>query len=216
MTTILIVDDHVLFRDGLKAIFRYWDDFQVLDDAENGEEAIRKVRDLMPDMVLMDVAMPVMDGITATQQIKREFPAVRVVIVTVSDESEDLFRALKAGASGYILKNTPSRRLHDLLRGVMHNETPLSGAVATKIVEEFSRPQVEKRCPDLLTEPLTEREQSILELLVGGLTNMEIAQRLYLSESTVKKYLHNVLEKLHLNNRVEAAAYAAREGLVKR
>jgi len=216
MTSILIADDHVLFREGLRAILDSWDDFEVVDEAANGAEAIQKVADLMPDIALMDIAMPLMDGIQATQTIKRELPSVRVVILTVSEEGEDLYRALKAGADGYIIKNTPSRQLHDLLRGVMHHETALSGAMATKIVEEFYRPRPAKVPGNPLNESLTEREYSILELLVDGLTNAEIGQRLFVSESSVKKYLHNILQKLHLNNRVEAATYALREGLIKR
>lgn len=215
MTSILIVDDHILFREGLSTIISQWTDFEVAGEASNGSEAVRLVPGMLPDIVLMDVNMPVLGGIEAAGQIKRAFPSVKVVMLTVSEEDDDLFEALKAGASGYILKDTPSRRLHDLLRGVLQNETPISGSMATKIVEEFNRPHEKKHpeCP--LKEPLTEREQSILELLVYGKTNAEIAESLFLSESTVKKYLHNVLEKLQLNNRVEAAAYAVREEMRK-
>lgn len=215
MQSILVADDHVLFREGLNSIMSRWEDFEIAGEAANGMEAVCKVGETMPDIVLMDVNMPVMDGIEAARQIKRKFPAVRVVMLTVSEEDVDLFQALKAGASGYILKDTPSRRLHDLLRGVLNNETPVSGAMATKIVKEFNRPRDEEdpKCP--LREALTEREKAILELLARGKTNAEIAGQLFLSESTVKKYLHNVLEKLQLNNRVEAAVYAAREGLGK-
>lgn len=216
MPSVIITDDHVLFREGLIALISQWDDFKILGEADNGEDAIRKVRDLSPDIVLMDIAMPVMDGITATEKIKREYPAVRVVMLTISEEDEDLFRALKAGACGYILKNMPAKRLHDLLRGVMNNETPISGVMATKMVAEFNRPVTETKPARTPLESLTEREKSILELLVDGFTNTEIANKLYLSESTIKKDLHNVLEKLHLNNRVEAVAYAIKRGLIKK
>lgn len=214
MTTILIVDDHILFREGMRNIIQKWEDFEVVGEAANGMEAIEKVADVLPDIVLMDINMPGMNGIKATWQIKQKFPSVQVVMLTMSEEDEDLFLALKSGASGYILKDIPSRRFHDLLRGVMHNETPISGVMATKVVAEFNQPQDKSDTKSWLREPLTNREQEILEKLVEGKTNAEIAEEIFLSESTVKKYLRNILEKLHLKNRVEAAAYAVREGLL--
>jgi DNA-binding NarL/FixJ family response regulator len=136
-------------------------------------------------------------------------------MLTVSEDEENLFEALKAGARGYVLKDTPSRRLHDLLRGVMHGETPFSGIMATKILDEFNRADAKALLPKpALIEPLNEREQEILKLVVAGQSNGEIAEHLGLAENTVKKYFHNILQKLQLNNRVEAAVYAVREGLV--
>lgn len=213
MPSILIVDDHVLFREGLRSLIAGWEDFEVVGEAEDGEEALRAVAQFLPDIVLMDVLMPVLDGITATGEIKRQFPRCQVVMLTISEEATHLFQALKAGASGYILKGTPARRLHDLLRGIMRNETPISAALATKIVEEFRQPQDQATCA--LGETLTERELAILELLVHGRTNAQIAEQLHLSESSIKKCLHSILHKLHLKNRVEIAAYAVKEGLVK-
>jgi len=213
--TVLIVDDHALFREGLRNIIGRWEDFSVVGEAKNGQEAILSARELMPDIILMDISMPVMDGIAATRRIVREMPAIRVVILTMSEEAEDLFEAIKVGARGYVLKDTPSHRLHDKLSGVLQGEAPLSGLMAAKILNEFNKlnetPEARLQAS---RDPLTAREKQVLELVVQGLSNPEISAQLYLSQNTVKKYLHNVLEKLHLNNRVEAALYAVREGLV--
>ncbi len=214
MNTILIVDDHVLFREGMRNIIRHWDDCEVIGEASNGLEALNLARELLPDIILMDIAMPVMDGINATKQISGELPSVRIVMLTMSEEEDDLFNAIKCGAQGYVLKDTPSKRLHDELRRMLQGETPLSGLMATKALEEFSRSRNQSRTLSDYREPLTEREHQVLELLVAGLTNTEIAEKIYLSENTIKKHLHNILQKLHLNNRVEAAVFAVKEGLV--
>lgn len=213
MNTILLVDDHVLFREGLFSLMQRWEDFEVVGEASNGQQAILMSRDYLPDLVLMDITMPVMNGLEATKRITRELPTTRVVILTVSEDEENLFEAIKSGAAGYILKDAPSRRLHDQLRGVMRGESPLSGAVATKMLAEFNR-QSEKHGSTEVEEPLTEREQEVLQHVSEGLSNQEIAERLCLSENTIKKHLRNILQKLHLNNRVQAAVFAAREGLI--
>jgi DNA-binding NarL/FixJ family response regulator len=217
MNRILIVDDHILFREGLCHLIAHWEDFEVIGDACNGQEAIILARETVPDLVLMDINMPVVNGIEATQRISRELPATHIVMLTVSEDEASLFEALKAGARGYVLKNTPSRRLHDLMRGVMHGETPFSGIMATKILAEFNKAE-EKQLPISIahTEPLTERETQILKLVVAGQSNIEIAVQMGLAENTIKKYFHNILQKLQLNNRVEAAVYAVREGLVSK
>jgi DNA-binding NarL/FixJ family response regulator len=216
MITLLIADDHLLFREGMRNIIAHWDDFQVVGEAANGLEAIQMSRELMPDIVLMDISMPVLNGIEATRRISRELPSVQIVILTSSEEEKNLFEAIKGGARGYVLKDTPSRRLHDSLRGVMHGESTLAGVMASKMLEEFNRPWKEQSSGAVIAyiEPLTERERQVLELVSKGLSNQLIAERLVLSENTIKKYLHNIMEKLHLNNRVEAAMYAVREGLV--
>ena len=214
--TLLIVDDHVLFREGLHNIISHWEDFEVVGEACNGQEAIAQARELLPDIILMDIAMPVMDGLQATLQIARQLPSSQVVMLTMSEDEEDLFQALKNGAHGYVLKDIPSSGLHKKLSGVLRGEAALSGAMATKILKEFGKTHlVSEASGAAAVEPLTERERQVLDLVAQGLTNPEIAAKLYLSENTVKKYLHNILEKLHLNNRVEAAIYAFREGLVK-
>ena len=214
MNSILIADDHILFREGLRSLIGHWTDFVVAGEASNGAEAVEMAHELLPEIVLMDVTMPVMNGIEATRRIARELPSTHIVMLTVAEEPDYLFQALKNGARGYVLKDTPSRRLRDLLRGVLRGETPLSGAVATLMLENFRREESEPAAsPEV--EPLTEREQQVLEWVVEGLTNAEIATQLYLSENTVKKYLRNILQKLHLNSRVEAAVYAVREGIVE-
>jgi len=214
MNRILIVDDHVLFREGIRNIIHYWEDFEVVGEASNGLEALSLARELLPDIILMDIAMPVMDGIQTTKRIVCELPSIRVVMLTTSEEEENLLNAIKVGAKGYLLKDTPSKRLHDELRRMAQGETPLSGLMATKVLKEFSRSSSPSKSPDEYQEPLTEREHQILELLVEGLSNVEIAERVYLSENTVKKHVHNILGKFHSNNRVEAAVHAVREGLV--
>jgi DNA-binding NarL/FixJ family response regulator len=217
MNRLLIVDDHVLFREGLVHIIAHWEDFEAIGEASNGQEALAFARESLPDLVLMDINMPVMNGIEATRIMAREIPSTHIVMLTVSEDEENLFEALKAGARGYVLKNTPSRRLHDLLRGVMHGETPFSGIMATKILDEFNRTDTKALLPKSTPiEPLNEREQEILKQVAAGRSNAEIAERLGLAENTVKKYFHNILQKLQLNNRVEAAVYAVREGLVNK
>lgn len=214
MNSILVVDDHILFREGLLSIIKHWEDFQVVGEAVNGKDALEKAHELLPDIILMDINMPGISGIEATRRITRELPSIRVVILTMSDEEDDLFNAIKCGAQGYVLKNTPSKRLHDELRGAMRGETPISGVMATKVLEEFNRLKAGPRSANVYNEPLSEREIQVLELIVQGLSNAEIAEKTFLSENTVKKHLRNILDKLHLNNRVEAAVYAIREGLV--
>lgn len=214
MNSILIVDDHVLFREGLQDIVGRWEDFEVCGEAGNGQEALKMARELLPDIILMDIHMPGMDGIEATRRISCELPSIRIVILTVSEEEEDLFKAIKCGAQGYVLKNTPSKRLHDYLRSMLKGETPLSGLMATKILEVFIHSAGQSPTSSEYRERLTKREQQVLEMIVQGLSNVEIAEKIYLSENTIKKYVHHILEKLHLNNRLEAAVYAIRQGLV--
>jgi DNA-binding NarL/FixJ family response regulator len=213
---VLLVDDHSLFREGLRELIRHWDEFEVIGEAANGQEAVERCRQRAPDIVLMDIQMPVMDGVEATRLIRQEFPATAVVMLTASVEEEHLFEAISQGARGYVLKDIPARQLRDRLRGVLRGEAPLSGAVASKILQEFSR-QRAGGPPGQVTpqpaEPLTEREIQILRLVAEGLSNEEIGARLFLSDGTVKKGLSSVLQKLHLNNRVQAAAYAVRKGL---
>lgn len=212
--SILIVDDHILFREGLRKICNHWEEFEVVGEAENGITAVALAQSLLPDIVLMDISMPEMNGIEATRRISKTCPSVNVVILTVSEEEKNLLEAVKNGAKGYVLKDTPSRRLHDQLRGVIQGEAPLSGIMAEKILNEFKSPKINLIADeDPMVEPLTEQEQRVLILVSDGLTNAEIGDQLSISENTVKKYLHNILSKLHLNNRVEAAVYAVRKGL---
>ena len=216
VNTLVLVDDHTLFRDGMKELIGHWDDFEVVGEAADGLEALALCRRVLPDIVLMDINMPVLDGVQTTQRIHQELPSVRVVMLTMSEEEKDLFEAIKCGAQGYVLKNTPARRLRDLLRGVMWGEAPLSGGIAAKVLTEFTGQKSEGDTPlAARIEPLTDREIKVLQLVAEGLSNSEIGKQLFLGEQTVKKHLRHVLQKLHLNNRVQAAVYAVRRGIVK-
>lgn len=211
--SLLMVDDHVLFREGLKALFTMRAELTVVGEADDGAEAVEKARELMPDLILMDVRMPGMSGLEATRRIMRELPAIKIVMLTVSEDDQDLFAALKAGAQGYLLKNTPSSELLRLLKNVFAGESPISGLMATKILNEFTGDRSVKN--DLPEETLTEREREVLQLIGRGATNREIADQLYISESTAKKHMRNIMAKLHLQNRVQAALFAAKQGLTE-
>ncbi|MBI4671215.1 MAG: response regulator transcription factor [Chloroflexi bacterium] len=208
---ILLVDDHILFRKGLAQLLNSQPDFQVVGEAGDGFKALDKARELMPDLILMDINMPGCDGREATRLIKQALPYVVIVMLTVSDDDQDLFAALKNGAQGYLLKKMDPEDLFAQLRGLARGEAPLSRLLASRILNEFSR----TAAPDAACErELTARERQVLQHVALGLTNREIAEKLVLSENTVKNHLRNILAKLHLENRVQAAAYALREGLV--
>ena len=216
MYRLLLVDDHILFREGLRSVMGRWDDITVVGEAATGEAAVEAARLLSPDVVLMDIGLTGMDGIEATRRITQESPGILVVMLTMSEDERDLFRAVESGAAGYLLKNTPSRRLHDELRGLLRGSAPLSGTVAAKMLKELKtlrttlEPESSTQSTARELDGLTIRERQVLILLRDGLSNAEIGKRLCLSENTIKKYVHNLLQKLHLGNRVEAATYAAR------
>lgn len=207
---ILLTDDHILFRKGLAQLLNTQPDFQVVGEAGDGLEAQIQARELMPDLILMDIHMPQCDGTEATRRIKAELPYVLIVMLTVSDDEQDLFAALKNGAQGYLLKKMDPEDLFAQLRGLARSEAPLSRLMASKILREFSRALTPE--PDV-ERALTTREQQVLQLVALGMTNRDIADKLVVSENTVKNHLRNILAKLHLENRVQAAAYALREGL---
>jgi DNA-binding NarL/FixJ family response regulator len=211
---ILLVDDHVLFRKGVAALLASRRGLQVVGEAGDGLEAITVARDTLPDVILMDISMPKCNGLEATRRIKREMPHARIVMLTVSDEDQDLFEAIKSGAQGYLLKNLEPYQLFDMLESVSRGEAPLSGAIAAKILEEFTRPDPGAAQETEAGDALTSREIDILQLVSEGKTNKEIASALVISENTVKIHLRNILEKLHLQNRIQAAVYAVRQGLV--
>ncbi len=188
---------------------------RVVGEASNGLEALDCVRATRPDVVLMDINMPVCNGVEATRLIKGEYPETKVVALTVSDEDDDLFDAIKSGAEGYLLKDLKPEELFDLLQGVSRRETPISPAVAGKLLNEFRR-RPWRDSAETAGLNLTARELEVLQLVAEGLSNGEIAARLFIVEGTVKNHLHNILEKLHLENRLQAATYAVREGLVER
>lgn len=208
---ILLADDHILFRKGLAQLLNSQPDFQVIGEAADGLEALEKARELMPDLILMDIDMPRCDGREATRLIKAEMPYVVIVVLTVSDDEQDLFAAIKNGAQGYLLKKIDPADLFEQLRGLASGEAALSRLMANKILREFVR--VGTQLPRRKEEALTDREQQVLQLVARGLTNREIAESLVIAENTVKNHLRNILSKLHLDNRVQAAAYALREGM---
>jgi len=214
MLRILLVDDHVLFRKGVAALLARRPDMEVIGEASDGLDAITVARELLPDVILMDIHMPRCDGLEATRRIKREVPHVKIVILTVSDDDQNLFEAIKSGAQGYLLKDLEPTKLYDLLESISRGEAPLSGVVAAKILQEFARPNTGSLPATEMIEELTTREKDILQLVVDGKTNKEIAASLSIAENTVKIHLRNILEKLHLQNRIQAAVYAVRQGLV--
>ena len=210
---VIIADDHTLFRKGLVSMFAERDDMQVIGDVENGQAAVEMARALSPDLVLMDVHMPGCDGITAVQVIKKEMPKIKVVMLSAFDDDDDLFAAIKNGANGYLLKNIPPSRFFKLLRGVVKGEAAISGVLADRILRIFRASEEGTRPVDIVREPLTPREVDTLELLVQGKTNKEIAEALSVSENTVKRHLVDIMDKLHLENRIQLAVYAAHHGL---
>ena len=209
---LLLVDDHALFREGLISLLSYQDDFTVVGEAEDAEKAVDQTRALKPDIVLMDVELPGEDGVTATQRLKMEMPTVIVVMLTVHDDSQTLFEAIKAGAQGYLVKNVRSRELLEQLRGLARGEAAISRRIAARILEEI-RGQTERFGPG---EELTARELEVLELVAARLSNAEIAERLVISEHTVKNHMKSILSKLHLRNRHQAAAYGIARGWLPR
>jgi DNA-binding NarL/FixJ family response regulator len=186
---------------------------EVVGEASDGREALERARELMPDLILMDIHMPDWDGLKATRLIKEEMSYVKIVMLTVSDDDEDLFEAIKSGAQGYLLKDIEPEELFELLRGVYRGEAPISGLTAARILDEFTRLAQKESWVPSSGESLTMREKEVLQRVAKGSTNKEIAAQLFISENTVKNHLRNILAKLHLQNRVQAAAYALREGL---
>ena len=213
---LLLVDDHALFREGLAGLFAYQQDFSVVGEAEDAEQALAQVERLRPDLVLMDIDLPGEDGVSATRRIKAAVPETTVVMLTVYDDTERLLEAIKAGAQGYLLKNIRSAELLDQLRGLAAGEAPISRRMATRMLEEFRRghEQQESQSAELEGE-LTARELEVLELVAARLQNKEIAERLVISEHTVKNHLKNILAKLHLRSRRQAAAYGLARGWVR-
>lgn len=207
---VLIVDDSEHAREGIRTILSMDDIFEVVAEGKSGSEALALTEQWMPDLILMDIQMPGMDGLEATKQIKSKYPYVKIVMVTVSDDITHLFEALKKGAQGYLLKNLKPDSWHEYLRAIAVDEAPMTRELASRILKEFS-PQ-EK--PSLPRSPLTAREQEILNLVAKGLYNRDIASQLDISEHTVKNHLKNILQKLHLDNRVQLARYAFDQGWI--
>ncbi len=212
---VLLADDHGLVRRGIASLLADEPDIQVVGEASNGEEAIERARELMPDIILMDISMPRMNGLEATRRIKHDLPYVRIVMLTVSEEDRDLIEAVKSGAQGYLLKKLEPHTLADTIRGVMRGEAPLSRVMAGRLLAEIAN----RQHPPTGSPPETDlspREREILSLLSQGKSNKEIAAAFGLAENTVKNHLKNILEKLHLENRVQAAIFAYRHGMTAR
>lgn len=205
---VLIADDHTLVREGLRAILELAEDVEVVGEAKDGEEAVRKAHELTPDIVLMDVKMPNMDGLQATRLIKEELPQVDVVMLTMYADDEYALEAIKGGATGYILKNTPRDTLLDILRRIHQGEAFVQPEVTKGLLEEIVKPTSREKV-------LTDREREILQLMADGLTNKEIAKRLFVGLETVKSHARNIFAKLEVSDRAQAVAKGLRERLVK-
>lgn len=211
---VIIADDHALFRQALKTVLDDEPDLELVAEANDGEEAVRLAEELAPDVVLMDVRMPKVAGIDAARQLKESLPSTKIVMLTVSDEEEDLFDAIKAGASGYLLKEINPDEVARAVRQVEEGQSLLSPSMASKLLSEFQT--MTKRAEERPYHPrLTEREMEVLRHVAQGMTNREIGKELHISENTVKNHIRNILEKLHLNSRMEAVIYAVREKLLE-
>lgn len=210
---ILIADDHALFRDSLRSLLTSRG-LDVVGEARDGQETIELARRVQPEVVLMDLAMPGLDGLAATRLISAEMPQVKIVVLTASDDDAKLFEAIKSGAQGYLLKNLESREFFALLEGVGRGEPALTPVLARKLLQEFARP-AQPAAPSRDPDALTDREREVLDLLVQGVTsNRKLAQQLGVSENTVKFHVRNILDKLHLHNRAQVVGFALRHGIV--
>jgi DNA-binding NarL/FixJ family response regulator len=212
---LLIAEDEPVARQAMARLFDLETDIKVVGEAENGEVAIDLARRLMPDVVLMDIRMPKLDGIKATQKIKQEMPNVAVVILTIYDDDASVFDAIKAGAIGYILKDSPIEDALQAVRAAYRGEGMMHPGVAARVMREFARLHNERAADMEMFADLTDREREVLKLLASGKRNREIAEALFISEKTVKNHISNIFFKLQANDRTEAALYAAKHGLVE-
>jgi NarL family two-component system response regulator LiaR len=205
---ILVADDHAVVREGLRALISTEPGMELVGEARDGLEALAMVKDLRPDVILMDVVMPRMDGLAAINEIRRDFPEARILVLTTFAEDDIVFPAIKSGAQGYLLKDSSPQELLQAIRNVHRGEGSLHPTIAARLMRELNQPS------DLppTKEPLTNREVEILKLIAQGMSNEEIAQKLVLSERTVRTHVSNILAKLQLANRTQAALYALREG----
>ncbi len=206
---VLIADDHPLIREGLRGLLAAEPDLELVGEAADGSEAVEKTDQLRPDVILLDLLMPVKSGIEAMIEIKEKDPGARILVLTSFADDEQVFPALRAGALGYLLKDSSPQDLLRAIRSVYRGESSLHPAIARRLVLQFSQPAVDSS-PE---NPLTQREVEVLKLVAEGLSNQNIADELVVSERTVGKHVGNILEKLHLANRTQAALYALREGL---
>ena len=212
---VLIVDDHALFRRGLQMVLEGEPDIDVVGEASDGHEALERAERTAPDVVLMDVRMPKRSGIEATRAIKDVLPSTKILMLTISDEEADLYEAIKAGASGYLLKEISIEEVANAVRQVQAGQSLISPSMASKLLTEFAA--MVKRRDERTQVPgprLTDRELEVLKLVAKGMNNRDIGSELFISENTVKNHVRNILEKLHLHSRMEAVVYAVREKLL--
>jgi two-component system NarL family response regulator len=212
---VVIADDHALFRRGLNMVLESEPGIEIVAEAEDGEQAVKAAQEHSPDVVLMDVRMPRVDGIEATRRIHETVPGCKVLILTVSDEETDLYEAIKAGANGYLLKEISIEEVADAIRAVAQGQSLISPSMASKLLDEFNtlvRRAEEKQ--QMSAPRLTGRELEVLRLVAQGKSNRDVAAELFISENTVKNHVRNILEKLHLHSRMEAVVYAVREKLL--
>ena len=212
---LIIAEDEPVARQAMARLFDLETDIEVVGEAENGEVAVDLARRMLPDVVLMDIRMPKLDGIRATQIIKQEMPNVSIVILTIYDDDQNVFQAIKAGAVGYILKDSPIDDAMNAVRAAYRGEGIMHPAIAARMMKEFARLHNERSADLEKFADLTDREREVLKLIAHGKRNSEIAETLFISEKTVKNHVSNILFKLQANDRTEAALYAAKHGLVE-
>ncbi len=212
---VLIADDHRVVREGLVAILKTKENIEVVGEAQDGQEAVEKARTLEPDVILMDVSMPRMGGVEATRLIKREFPHIGIVALTMYEEQQYIFDLVRGGATGYLLKDTESAQIVEAIRAISRGESLIHPSVASKILAEFSLlAQKKGKKPSWVEHDLTEREITVLRLVADGKTNKEIANSLGLSEKTVKNHVRNIFHKLQVYDRTQAAILGIRKGII--
>jgi len=214
----MIVDDHALFRRGLEMVLDSEPDIELVGQASDGTEAVEKAAESLPDVVLMDIRMPRSSGIEACRAMKEAAPSAKIVILTISDEEEDLFEAIRAGASGYLLKDIPLDEVADAVRAVHGGQSLINPSMAGKLLTEFAtlaKRDNEERAQEVPAPRLTEREMQVLKLVARGMNNRDIAKELFISENTVKNHVRNILEKLQIHSRMEAVMVAVREKLIE-
>lgn len=212
---LLLVDDQTMFRDGMRVLLKSQPDFEVVGEACNGEEALKYSEQLHPDVILMDLRMPVMDGAAATRQLHTSHPEIRVIALTTFDEDAVVFEALRAGAIGYLLKDASTEKLYEAIRAAARGESVLQPSVAARLVAQFSRlSESAPRWAQELVEPLSAREMDVLRWMVTGSSNREISEKLVLSEGTVKNHVTSIYAKLGVSDRTRAVIKARELGLV--
>jgi DNA-binding NarL/FixJ family response regulator len=215
---VLIVDDHALFRRGLEMVLAEEPDIELVGEASDGAEAVAKAGEALPDVVLMDIRMPKRSGIEACRAMKEVAPSAKIVMLTISDEEEDLFEAIRAGASGYLLKDIPYDEVADVVRAVHGGQSLINPSMAAKLLTEFAalaKRDGEERAQEVPAPKLTDREMEVLRLVARGMNNRDIAKELFISENTVKNHVRNILEKLQIHSRMEAVMIAVRENLIE-